>query len=221
MAEMIKSACPHDCPSACVLEVERLSPQRIGRIRGAKDFDYTAGIVCAKVGRYAERVHHPERLRHPLKRVGAKGAGDFVPVRWEDALDEVANAFVRAAQQAGSEAVWPYHSDGTMGVVQRWGLDRLRHVMRYSGQKTTICVTPAESGWQAGVGRSEGVDPREMADADLIIVWGGNPVSTQVNMMHHIQRARRQRGAKLVVVDCYRTPSLAAASLREVKETRF
>ena len=213
MVELIKSACPHDCPSACALEVERLSPHRIGRIRGAKDFDYTAGIVCAKVGRYAERAHHPERLRRPLKRVGEKGAGEFAEVSWDDALDDVANAFARAAQRHGSEAVWPYHSGGTMGIVQRWGIDRLRHVMRYSRQKTTICVTPAESGWRAGVGRLEGVDPREMAAADLIVVWGANPVSTQVNMMHHIQRARRQRGAKLAVVDCYRTPSVEAADI--------
>ena len=104
MVELIKSACPHDCPSACALEVERLSPNQIGRIRGAKDFDYTAGLVCAKVGRYAERVHHPYRLRHPLKRVGAKGAGEFVEVSWDDALDEVASAFTRAAQRHGSEA---------------------------------------------------------------------------------------------------------------------
>ena len=213
MVELIKSACPHDCPSACALEVERLSPHRIGRIRGAKDFDYTAGIVCAKVGRYAERAHHPERLRRPLKRAGEKGAGEFAEVSWDDALDEVANAFARAAQRHGSESVWPYHSGGTMGIVQRWGIDRLRHVMRYSRQKTTICVTPAESGWRAGVGRLEGVDPREMAAADLIVVWGANPVSTQVNMMHHIQRARRQRGAKLAVVDCYRTPSVEAADI--------
>ncbi|ETX06985.1 molybdopterin oxidoreductase family protein [Candidatus Entotheonella palauensis] len=213
MAEWIKSACPHDCPSACALEVERLSPHRIGRVRGAKQFDYTAGIVCAKVGRYAERIHHPERLRHPLKRVGEKGAGDFTAVSWDDALDEVANAFIRAAQHNGSEAVWPYHSGGTMGIVQRWGIERLRHVMRYSRQKTTICVTPAESGWRAGVGRLEGVDPREMAESDLIVVWGGNPVSTQVNVMNHIQRARRHRGAKLVVIDCYRTPSVEAADI--------
>ena len=137
--------------------------------------------------------------------MGDKGRGEFKPISWDDALDDVANGLTQAVQRHGSEAVWPYHSGGTMGIVQRWGIDRLRHVMRYSRQKTTICVTPAEGGWRAGVGRLEGVDPREMAVSDLIVVWGSNPVSTQVNMMHHIQQARRQRGAKLVVVDCYRT----------------
>ena len=100
-----------------------------------------------------------------------------------------------------------------MGIVQRWGIDRLRHAMGYSRQKTTICVTPAELGWRAGVGKLIGPDPREMAESDLIVVWGGNPVSTQVNAMTHIAKARKQRGAKLVVVDVYRTPTVEAADI--------
>ena len=158
-------------------------------------------------------MHHPDRLTQPLQRVGEKGKGEFRPISWDDALDEIAGAFTRAASRHGAESVWPYHSGGTMGVVQRWGLDRLRHAFGYSRQKTTICVTPAESGWRAGVGKLTGPDPREMAEADLIVVWGGNPVSTQVNAMTHIAKARKRRGAKLVVVDVYRTPSVEAADI--------
>jgi anaerobic selenocysteine-containing dehydrogenase len=213
MAVVLKSACPHDCPSACALEVERLGPQQIGRVRGSSSFDYTAGVICAKVARYAERVHHPDRLSQPLQRAGDKGAGAFRPISWDDALDEIAEAFVRAATCDGTEAIWPYHSGGTMGMVQRWGLDRLRHVMRYSGQKTTICIGAADPGWRAGVGALQGTDPREIAESDLIVVWGANPVSTQVNLMHHIQRARKERGARLAVVDCYRTPTIDAADI--------
>ncbi len=211
--EILKTACPHDCPSACVLEVERLARNRIGRVRGARDFDYTDGVVCAKVARYAERVHHPDRLTRPLQRVGAKGDGEFRPISWDAALDEIAGAFVRATGGQGREAVWPYHSGGTMGIIQRYGLDRLRNVMGYSRQKTTICVGAADPGWRAGVGELRGTDPREIANADLIVVWGGNPVSTQVNLMRHIQRARKERGAKLAVVDCYRTPTIEAADV--------
>ncbi|MFT5391168.1 MAG: anaerobic selenocysteine-containing dehydrogenase [Gammaproteobacteria bacterium] len=213
MAEFVKSACPHDCPSACALEVERLTPHKIGRVRGARHFDYTDGVLCAKVARYAERIHHPERLTEPLRRTGAKGSGEFAPISWDDALDEIAHAFEKTTLRYGSESVWPYHSGGTMGVVQRWGLDRLRHVMRYSGEKTTICIGAAEPGWRAGVGSLIGTDPREIADSDLVIVWGGNPVSTQVNLMRHIQRARRERGTKLMVVDCYRTPTIEKADI--------
>ncbi len=208
-----KSACPHDCPSGCSLEVEVLSPKRIGRIRGAADNSYTAGVVCAKVARYAERVHHPERLSVPMRRVGAKGSGEFAPITWDQALDEIAEAFTRTTQRLGSEAVWPYHSGGNMGIIHRWGLDRLRHAFRYSRQHSTICMTPAESGWLAGVGSLTGVDPREMAEADLIVMWGGNPVSTQVNAMVHVTRARKERGAKLAVVDVYRTPTVETADV--------
>lgn len=211
--EFWKSACPHDCPSGCALEVERLSPTRIGRVRGASGNSYTDGVVCAKVARYAERVHHPDRLRQPLQRIGEKGAGEFRPITWDAALDEIAEAFGKAVQVHGSEAVWPYHSGGTMGVVQRYGIDRLRHAFGYSRQQSTICMTPAESGWRAAVGKLMGPDPREMADSDLIVVWGGNPVSTQVNAMIHIAKARKTRGAKLVVIDVYRTPSIEAADI--------
>ncbi|MGE0718803.1 MAG: molybdopterin-dependent oxidoreductase [Alphaproteobacteria bacterium] len=209
----LRSACPHDCPSGCSLVVERLSPTRIGRIRGAEDNGYTAGVVCAKVARYADRVHHPDRLTQPLRRVGAKGEGRFEPVSWDAALDLVADAFVRAAERDGPTAVWPYHSGGTMGLIGRSGLERLRNVMGYSRQRSTICMMPGEMGWRAGVGALRGVDPREMAEADLILVWGANPVSTQVNAMTHITRARRERGAKMVVVDCYRTPTVEQADM--------
>ncbi len=207
----VRSACPHDCPSACALEVERLSPTRIGRIRGNKELPYTAGVVCEKVSRYAERVHHPDRLGRPLRRTGAKGEGEFAPIGWDDALDEIAEAFLRAEACHGSETVWPYHSGGTLGIVSRWGLDRLRNAKRYSKQRSTICVGPSSSGWQAGVGMLTGPDPAEAAKSDLVVVWGGNPVATHVNLMSHIQRARKDRGAELVVVDVYDTPTVQAA----------
>ena len=104
------SACPHDCPSTCALDVELLDDKRIGRIHGSRDNSFTAGVICAKVARYAERQHHPDRVAHPLRRVGEKGVGypAFEPISWDDALDEVAERFVQAEQKYGAEAVWPY-----------------------------------------------------------------------------------------------------------------
>jgi anaerobic selenocysteine-containing dehydrogenase len=213
--DTVHSVCPHDCPSVCGLELERIDSSRIGKVRGAKEHPYTAGVVCAKVARYAERQHHPGRLTRPLRRVGAKGTGlsAFAPISWDDALDEVAGALTRAAQRHGPEAVWPYYYAGTMGLVQRDGIHRLRHAMKYSRMKETICVALSDAGWNAGVGVKRGVDAREIADSDLIVVWGGNPVATQVNVMTHVSRARKGRGAKLVVVDPYRTGTAEVADM--------
>jgi anaerobic selenocysteine-containing dehydrogenase len=209
------SVCPHDCPSACALAVERIDGNRIGRVHGAEGQAYTHGVVCAKVARYADRQHHPERLAVPLRRVGEKGRGHeaFVPISWDDALDEVAEQFARAAQRHGSETVWPHYYAGTMGRVQRDGINRLRHAMRYSRQHSTICTALSDAGWLAGVGVKRGVDGREIAKSDLVVAWGTNPVSTQVNVMTHLAQARKERGAKFVVVDPYRTASAEAADL--------
>ena len=108
------SACPHDCPSTCALEVEKLDDNTIGKVRGALEQTYTAGVICSKVARYSERIHHPDRLTQPLKRTGAKGNGQFSPISWDDALDEVAERLLEAERRYGSEAVWPYYYAGTM-----------------------------------------------------------------------------------------------------------
>jgi len=210
---LLASVCPHDCPSTCALEVEVFANNVIGRVRGAEDNAYTAGVICAKVARYAERVHHPDRLTHPLRRTGAKGSGQFAPISWDDALDLVAERFLRAEQAYGSEAVWPYLYAGTMGYVMRDGIHRLRHVKKYSGFFSTICVNPAWTGFIAGTGKLAGPDPREMAKSDLVVIWGTNAVNTQVNVMTHATRARKERGAKIAVVDVYMNGTMRQADL--------
>jgi anaerobic selenocysteine-containing dehydrogenase len=207
------SACPHDCPSTCALEVEVFDGQTIGRVRGAPDNAYTAGVICAKVARYAERVEHPDRLMHPLRRVGHKGSGRFERISWDDALDLVAENFVRAEQKHGPQAVWPYLYAGTMGYVMRDGIHRLRHAKKYSGFFSTICVNPAWTGFIAGTGKLAGTDPREMAKSDLVVIWGTNAVNTQVNVMTHATRARKERGAKIAVVDVYMNSTMKQADL--------
>src|SRR3954452_3822997 len=207
------SACPHDCPSTCALEVEVLDGRSIGRVRGAEDNLYTAGVICAKVARYAERIHHPDRLLHPLVRKGPKGAGQFERMSWDDALDLVAEKFLAAEARHGSEAVWPYYYAGTMGLIMKDGINRLRHVKKYSGFHSTICVNPAWTGFIAGTGELAGPDPREMAKSDLVVIWGTNAVNTQVNVMTHAIRARKERGAKIVAVDVYMNATMEQADL--------
>jgi anaerobic selenocysteine-containing dehydrogenase len=207
------SVCPHDCPSTCALEVELLDARTIGRVRGAPDNSYTAGVVCAKVARYAERLHHPDRLLQPLVRKGAKGSGEFASISWDAALDLVAEKFLEIEARDGAQAIWPYFYAGTMGLVMRDGIHRLRHAKNYSGFHSTICVNPAYAGYAAGVGRIAGPDPREMAKSDLVVIWGTNAVNTQVNVMTHAVRARKERGAKIVAVDVYMNGTMEQADL--------
>ena len=148
------SACPHDCPSTCALEVEVLDEHTIGRIRGSQDNGYTAGVICAKVARYAERAHHPDRLTTPLLRNGAKGSGDFIPISWDAALDLIAEEFLRAEQCDGAPAIWPYYYAGTMGLVMRDGIHRLRHAKKYSGFIRPSASIPPTAGLPPAPGAS-------------------------------------------------------------------
>jgi anaerobic selenocysteine-containing dehydrogenase len=209
-----RSVCPHDCPSACALEVELFDERTIGRVRGAKDNSYTLGVICEKVGRYAERIHHPDRLLHPLKRKGAKGSGQWQRLSWDDAMGETAEAFLRAEAKYGPQAVWPYYYAGTMGLVMRDGMNRLRHAKKYSGMYDTFCVALSWAGYMAGCGRLTGSDPREMQKSDLIVMWGGNPVNTQVNVMTQVALARKSRGAKFACVDVYETGTMKQADVK-------
>jgi anaerobic selenocysteine-containing dehydrogenase len=207
------SVCPHDCPSACSLKVEVIDGRTIGRVHGAQTNRYTAGVICAKVARYAERIHHPDRLLHPLRRTGPKGSGLFERISWDEALEIVARKFLEAERACGSESVWPYYYAGTMGFVMRDGINRLRNVKKYSGQYSTICTATAYTGFVAGTGRLAGPDPREMALSDCVVIWGTNPVHTQVNVMTHAMRARKERGARIVAVDIYMNPTMKQADM--------
>jgi len=207
------SVCPHDCPSTCALDVEVVDGRTIGRIRGAENQTYTAGAICAKVARYAERIHHPERLLHPMRRSGPKGSGRFERISWENALDEIATRFLSIEKEFGPEAIWLNYYAGTMGKVMRDGINRLAHVKKYSRHNGTICVNLAWPGFLAGTGKMLGPDPREMAKSDCVVIWGTNAVATQVNVMTHAMRARKERGAKIVVIDIYRNDTMKQADM--------
>jgi anaerobic selenocysteine-containing dehydrogenase len=210
------STCPHDCPSACALDIEVIEGRSIGRVRGSKEQTYTAGVVCAKVARYAERIHHPERLLYPMRRTGPKGSGQFARISWDEALDEIAARFDSAESEFGGQSVWPYYYAGTMGLVMRDGINRLSHVKKYSRFYSTICANIARVGFSIGTGKIAGVDPREMGVSDLIVIWGTNPVNTQVNVMTHAMRARKERGARIAAIDVYNNDTVKQADVKIV-----
>ena len=208
------SACPHDCPSTCALEVEVLDARTIGRVRGAAENSYTSGVICAKVARYAERVHNPNRVIYPMMRTGPKGSGQFARISWDEALDRTAERFQEAERRHGTETIWPYYYAGTMGLVMRDGINRLRHIKRYSDQYSTICTALSWAGYRAGHGRLTGADPREIPESDCVVLWGTNAVVTQVNVMTHAVRARKERGAPIVAVDVYDNATMRQADVK-------
>ncbi|MDB5507165.1 MAG: dehydrogenase [Devosia sp.] len=213
LPRIARSVCPHDCPSTCALDVEIIDAHTIGRVRGAKDDPYTAGVICEKVARYGERIHHPNRLLHPLRRIGKKGAGQWQQISWDEALDEIATRLLAIEAEFGAEAIWPYFYAGTMGHVQRDGIERLRHGKGYSLQYDTICTGTAWPGYLAGTGLLTGPNPETILDSDCVVIWGTNPVNTQVNLMTHAMRARKERGTKVVVVDIYQTGTMEQADM--------
>jgi len=208
-----RSVCPHDCPSTCALDVEVLDDRTIGRVRGAKDDPYTAGVICEKVARYAERIHHPNRLTHPLRRIAKKGAGEWQQIGWDEAFDEIVARWLEIERTDGPEAIWPYFYAGTMGHVHRDGIERLRHARGYSLQYDTICTGTAWPGFLAGAGKLQGPNPEEMAESDCVVIWGTNAVATQVNVMTHAMKARKTRGAKVVAIDIYRNATMEQADM--------
>ena len=105
---LLNSTCPHDCPSTCALEIEKISKTKIGKVRGALDNSYTAGVICSKVARYQERIHDPNRILKPMRRIGDKGTDKMAVITWEEALEEICDRFIDVEKEFGSEAVWPY-----------------------------------------------------------------------------------------------------------------
>lgn len=207
------SACPHDCPSTCALDVHLDDNGRLKRLNGARDNSYTAGVICAKVARYADRLYHPDRLMQPLRRVGKKGEGAFEPISWDEALGLIAARFDAIEAEHGPESIWLNYYAGTMGLVQRDSINRLRHAKGYSNFFGSFCTNMAWTGYVAGTGKLAGPDPREMALSDQIVIWGTNPVATQVNVMTHAIKARKSRGAKIIVVDVYQTETMKQADV--------
>ena len=213
VARVARSVCPHDCPSTCALDVEIVDERTIGRVRGAKDDPYTAGVICEKVARYAERIHHPDRLTHPMRRVGAKGEGRWERISWDQAFDEIVARLESIEAEFGAESIWPYFYAGTMGHVHRDGINRLRKARGYSDQYETICTGAAWPGFLAGTGHLGGPNPELMAEADCVVIWGTNAVNTQVNVMTHAMRARKERGARIVAVDIYMNGTMEQADM--------
>jgi anaerobic selenocysteine-containing dehydrogenase len=175
-------------------------------IKGAPDHPTTAGTLCTKVARYLDRTYSPERLRYPMRRVGAKGEGRFARISWDEALDEIATRFAAIAASAdGPQAILPYSYAGTMGLLQGSSMDRrFFHRLGASLLDRTICSAAGKAGWGAVIGASVGMDMEAYVDSKLILIWGSNPITSNLHFWTRAQEAKR-RGARLIAIDPYRS----------------
>jgi anaerobic selenocysteine-containing dehydrogenase len=202
---VVRVACPHDCPDTCAMLVT-VEDGVATKIQGDPSMPFTDGTLCTKVAHYLERTYAPDRLQHPMKRVGKKGAGKFKRIGWDEALDEIA-ARLKALAADNPETILPCSYAGTMGMVQYSSMDRrFFHRLGATLLDRTLCSSAGKFGLKATLGGSVGMDPERFDEARLIILWGANPVVSNLHLWSRVQEAKR-RGAKVVAIDPYRSLS--------------
>ncbi len=198
--ETVRVVCAHDCPDMCSL-LARVEAGRVVRIDGDPDQPFTAGFACAKVNRDAELVHSPERLATPLRRVGAKGKGEFAPIGWDEALDEIVARWRAIIAESGPLALLGYAYSAHQGQINRGLVNGLFHALGTSRLRAgTVCDTCCETAWDLTVGPVGGADPESVVHSDLIVAWGADLVATNVHFWAKVEIARK-RGIPLVVID--------------------
>ncbi len=203
---VVRGACPHDCPDTCALLVT-VEDGRAVEVRGAPDHPPTAGVLCTKVARYLERTYSDQRVLHPMKRVGRKGEGRFERISWDEALDTIAARFRAIAASpdgaAGDPAVQLRRHDGARAVRSRWtGASSTGSARRCSTARSAR--PPARrAGWRRSA-RRWAPTSSSSSDSRLILIWGSNPIASNLHFWMRAQEAKR-RGAKLVAIDPYRS----------------
>jgi anaerobic selenocysteine-containing dehydrogenase len=202
-SRVVRGACPHDCPDTCALRIT-VEDGRAVKVQGAEDHPATQGVLCTKVSRYTERTYHPQRVLHPLRRVGPKGEGRFVRTTWDEALADIARRLAAIAAR-DAQAIVPYSYAGTMGLVQSESMDRrFFHRLGASLLDRSICAAAGAEALTASYGGKVGMHVEHFAEARLILVWGSNSIASNLHFWGHAQAAKRA-GARLVCIDPRRT----------------
>lgn len=213
MKHVVHAACPHDCPDACgtLITVE---DGRATRIQGDPAHPITQGFLCAKVAKYLDRVYSPDRVLYPMRRTLPKGPGGpeaFARITWDEALDEIVARLKQISAEFGPEAVLPYSYGGNLGVLNGGSMDmRFFHRMGASQLLRTICATTGGDAIVSMYGRKIGTEPEQFRHSKYIIAWGANIHGNNVHLWPFVEEARRN-GAKLVVIDPYRTRTARVA----------
>lgn len=200
MPEVRHSVCALDCPDACALLIN-VESEVGSKLRGDPQHPITRGFLCGKVARYLDREYSPQRLLHPLRRIGAKGEGRFEPISWEEAIQTISGRLKTTASEFGSESILPYSYAGTMGLLNGSGMDRrFFHRLGASRLDRTICSAAGGAGLLQGPGARYGMEPEQFRHSKLILAWGANILGTNVHLWPFIVEARRN-GARFYVID--------------------
>ena len=197
------SVCSLDCPDQCGLLIHK-KDGKIIKVEGDPSHPVTKGAICNKVRNLPERVHDPARLRTPLKRTGPKGAGEFTPITWEEAIDEITSRWKTLIAEEGAESILPYSFYGNMGYLGTEGMDRrFFHRMGASRLQRSICSAAGGVGYGYTMGGDFGTSPEDTVNAKLIIFWGVNAVSTNMHQVMLAEEARKA-GAVIVAIDVHK-----------------
>jgi anaerobic selenocysteine-containing dehydrogenase len=210
--QVVRVTCTHDCPDACSALVTVDAGGRAVDIKADTSHPITGRHLCVKVDRYLERVYSPDRLLSPMRRTGPKGTGAFEPIGWDEALDEIAGRWQAIIEADGPEAILGYSYLGSMGLLDAFGtMQAVLNRLGATQLERSICGPQ----WFAlsGLTRWPWSEPENLPDAEAIVVWGMDPVSTSIHTWELIRQARKKNGAKLVVVDPYRSRTAAYADL--------
>ena len=209
----VRVVCAHDCPDMCSL-IAHVEDGKVVRIQGDPDHPYTAGFACGKVNRDADLVNSPERVATPLKRIGPKGSGQFKPIGWDEALDEIAAKWQAIIRQSGPLALLGYAYSAHQGLMNRGLVNGLFHALGASRlQAGTVCDTCCETAWDMTLGPVGGADPESVVHSDLVISWGADLAATNVHFWALAEEQRKKRGVPIVVIDPRRTRSAKVADL--------
>ena len=209
--KLVRGACPHDCPDTCATVTE-VRDGRAVRFYADKTHPITQGWLCAKVRPYLERVYHPDRLLHPLRRVGSKGSGEWQRIPWDAAIEEIVARWQEIIAEYGAAAILPYSYSGTLGLLQLGICNaRLWNRMGASGLERSICGAAAETAVEMTLGARWSPDPRDVLHSKLVILWGHNPVSTAPHFMPLLRQAQRN-GTYVIVIDPRRTQTARSAN---------
>jgi anaerobic selenocysteine-containing dehydrogenase len=199
----VRATCPHDCPDTCALLIT-VEDGVATEVKGDPDHPTTAGVLCTKVSRYADRTYHPARQLYPMRRVGKKGEGKFERISWDQAITEIATRLGDIAARA-PQAILPYNYAGTMGWVQGDSISaRFFNHIGASQLDRTICAMAGFTGYKYTIGATVGTDIEQFQDARLILIWGGNPIASNLHFWMRAQEAKR-KGARLIALDPYRS----------------